>query len=397
VRNFVAGSFVLVVAATPFLNSAAQQQPPVRTLTQDLRITADDVPAPEIVSGVAALSIGQDGMIFTADQREARVRMFDANGRFVRAFGSKGEGPGEFTGRFPSQFVGIRGDSVFIHENNRVGSVLLFRRNGTYLGMPLAERRSDRVIIAFLPGARSLVRIGHRPPGMIAPADSESFSIMDSLGNPVGTRLAVEKRQQGSILVPERAGAPRAGSFQQPFFHPIDGADDPAGLRAVVAAQWTTWGGQPGEVKLLFTTGTGNPIERIVKLEARRTTAALVNEWIRARLDALSAGLGRTGMSRAAAEAEIRKQLQIPEYFPAIEDMKLGNDGAVWLKMLGRPLGPLSTANPSEWTVVNPGGSIAYRVTVPGGVRVYQVSMDRMWGLMFDSDGLPVIVRYRVN
>jgi hypothetical protein len=199
------------------------------------------------------------------------------------------------------------------------------------------------------------------------------------------------------IIGSGQPGVRIAGQYPQPFHFPIDAADDPSGLRAVVVSQWTVWGGAPGEVKLAFTTGSGNPTSRIVKFEARRLTTAMVDRWVSERLDAAAQQLASTGTSRAASEAQIRRVLQVPEFLPVFEDVKLGADGAVWIKLLARAIASVTPGEPADWVVVSPAGSIAFRVRVPSGVRVQQVSMDRMWSLVSDSDGLPVIVRYRVN
>lgn len=47
------------------------------------------------VSGIAADS---DGRVFLADRREAIIRVYGYDGRYLFSIGSKGEGPGEFTG-----------------------------------------------------------------------------------------------------------------------------------------------------------------------------------------------------------------------------------------------------------------------------------------------------------
>jgi hypothetical protein len=65
----------------------------------------------------------------------------------------------------------------------------------------------------------------------------------------------------------------------------------------------------------------------------------------------------------------------------------LGSDGAAWLK-------PYDS---NDWVVVSPAGTIAFRARVPENVRVYQVTMDRLWGVVLDADGLPIVIRYRVS
>lgn len=46
------------------------------------------------VSGIAA---DEDGRVFLADRREAIIRVYDPDGKYLNSVGSKGEGPGEFT------------------------------------------------------------------------------------------------------------------------------------------------------------------------------------------------------------------------------------------------------------------------------------------------------------
>lgn len=43
-----------------------------------------------------ASTAGPDGSLFVADRASMNIRMFDAVGVFVRAFGSRGQSPGEF-------------------------------------------------------------------------------------------------------------------------------------------------------------------------------------------------------------------------------------------------------------------------------------------------------------
>lgn len=45
---------------------------------------------------VAGLGIDEEGNIYVLDSKAAEVKVFDANGRFLRVIGSPGQGPGEF-------------------------------------------------------------------------------------------------------------------------------------------------------------------------------------------------------------------------------------------------------------------------------------------------------------
>jgi hypothetical protein len=141
-------------------------------------------------------------------------------------------------------------------------------------------------------------------------------------------------------------------------------------------------------VKLVFTNGDGIQSERIVNLGGQRGTTSVRDAWIKEFLDASQVLLARSGaMSRATAESELRKQIVVPQYIPEIEAAFLGRDGSVWLRR--------HTSN--EWIIVSPSGAVAGRVQVPADVRVTQVSMDQLWGITRDADGLPIVIRYKVS
>jgi tripartite motif-containing protein 71 len=42
------------------------------------------------------VAVDEDGYIFVADSRNDRVQVFTPNGQFLKKFGLKGNGPGEF-------------------------------------------------------------------------------------------------------------------------------------------------------------------------------------------------------------------------------------------------------------------------------------------------------------
>lgn len=72
-----------------------------------------------------------DGGVVVTDAGSGQVRFFDAQGRFVRAQGSKGQGPGEWSG--PDRVRALGGDSLLVLDNNlrRQGILGL---DGTYRG-----------------------------------------------------------------------------------------------------------------------------------------------------------------------------------------------------------------------------------------------------------------------
>lgn len=69
----------------------------VGRLVPDLSIGAVDGPSEYVFSGVKDVLPMSDGAILVADGSSSpMVREYDADGRFVRTFGRRGEGPGEY-------------------------------------------------------------------------------------------------------------------------------------------------------------------------------------------------------------------------------------------------------------------------------------------------------------
>jgi hypothetical protein len=76
------------------------------------------------------VAVDDDGRIYVADARDARVKVFDKRGEYLRSLGQKGQGPGELTTPFS---LAIAGDCLV------VGDPPSFRLsirdlNGTHLG-----------------------------------------------------------------------------------------------------------------------------------------------------------------------------------------------------------------------------------------------------------------------
>lgn len=59
------------------------------------------------------LVVGPDGRIYTPHEQEKLIRVHDAEGRLVRAFGREGAGPGEFR-RLDA--IGLLGDTLWVFD-----------------------------------------------------------------------------------------------------------------------------------------------------------------------------------------------------------------------------------------------------------------------------------------
>lgn len=70
----------------------------VWSLQERFRLGSLDAEGPELFGSIDGLALGPDGGVYVLDGQSSEVRIFDREGRFQRAFGGKGEGPGELSG-----------------------------------------------------------------------------------------------------------------------------------------------------------------------------------------------------------------------------------------------------------------------------------------------------------
>ena len=91
---------------------------------------ADD--GPESFYRVAPLLVGADsaGNLYVLDSPNARVVVFDAEGRFLRSMGSRGGGPGEF--RSPAT-ISVSSDGEVAVFDYAKGDLVRFAADGTVL------------------------------------------------------------------------------------------------------------------------------------------------------------------------------------------------------------------------------------------------------------------------
>lgn len=74
------------------------------------------------------VAVDQEGNIYVADSGNQRVVKFNPEGKFVKSFGRKGQGPGEFIS--PGQLA-IFGNEIYVYDWRR--NIQKFSQNGEYI------------------------------------------------------------------------------------------------------------------------------------------------------------------------------------------------------------------------------------------------------------------------
>lgn len=125
IDTLATGQLVVRNPATPLWPEAGRWQ-----LVPELRIGTVDGTGPELFGRITSLAVDAAGRIYVLEGQAQEIRVFDADGTFVRAIGRKGGGPGEFARALRVE-PGPDGHIwVADPQNNRVS---VFDTSGAYL------------------------------------------------------------------------------------------------------------------------------------------------------------------------------------------------------------------------------------------------------------------------
>ena len=103
----------------------------VWTVTEDLRIGAVDGDDSITFGQVGEIAVDGAGRIYVLDRQARRVKVYGSDGAFLRFIGREGEGPGEMS-RFPNGLM-IRGDTALIVADYAQARVSIFDLEGRLL------------------------------------------------------------------------------------------------------------------------------------------------------------------------------------------------------------------------------------------------------------------------
>lgn len=96
---------------------------------EELAISPKDAEGNIILSEPGRFAVDAHGNIFIVDRQDLIIRVFDPQGRHIRSFGKKGEGPGEFQGILGMTFLP---DGRLICTDTALRRTSLFDREGNF-------------------------------------------------------------------------------------------------------------------------------------------------------------------------------------------------------------------------------------------------------------------------
>ena len=348
---------------------------------------ADSAP---MLGGVAGLAVTAAGHTVLFDAADVVIRQYDSAGRYLRGFGGKGTGPGEFSGSQMSVLVG-RGDSIIVPDfgNRRIS---VFTPDGKFARMmPIA-------LTGVIPA-----RWGALPDGGLA----EQAMVLYLKGD-------TAKQRENVILRLGADGAVRDTLLPLPGDPVLDLGAGPAGAKTPVFESQAAWRvrrdgalieGMTGNYRLTLRDSTG----KVVMIFGREDRPVPVTEQEKetfrgAYRTTILAGAARSGNQEMRKMADqLVANLEFPANYPAFMSILPAPDGG-WLVRRVRTIAEAAKGktapavtdlrlNSSDWDLFDSAGRYLGVVGFPRSFEPAGFVGRQVYGIQFDSLGTPVVAR----
>ena len=332
--------------------------------TPTLTIGGLDAPESEQLFRVSGGRRLMDGRIVIADGGAADVRVFGANGTLLRTHGRKGDGPGEFQS---PKLAGVRGGDTLVIYDGDLRRVSLVHADSGFA-------RSYRV---GTEGGGYPVAIGLTGEGGLAIGGGMFFS--SASGFPTG---AVRPNSQYVILTPGGAvqgdlgEVPAAEMFARTSENSFSASALPFGrVTAAAAGSDELWLGT-GDAWEISAYRLDATLKRIVRFHRplTRVTEAMRDADLAERLE------GADSDNEARDIRNSDRDMPLRTHAPPYQTMIVDALEHVWI---GEYLLPGETAR--TYTIVDPDGRAAGRVTLPTRTQPLDIGSDYLLGLTRDD------------
>jgi hypothetical protein len=340
--------------------------------------------AGEDLGQVGIGKLAPDGSVFISDYAMLQVLLRDPQGRIHR-FGREGMGPGEFAS---IGSISLIEDTLWVIDA-RQRRISGFNRSGSFVRtQTLPVPKFENSLMAG-PIARLLNDQWLYEPNLASSRAAEGLPIVtpivvvSSTGKILDT-LATRARASTTLLL---IGSRGRVATRQPF---DDGPllatnlgsdavliDRAAGAAETVPVRMRLWSSTPQLVcdcKLAITT--------------RPVSAATVDSVVQAKVKSLT---GRVFGPGEDAKSQIRSNLYVPRFMPAVTRVLLGIDRSIFLEIANpRGDGP-------HWMIVDSKGQVQGTFSLPGDTDLLDASRGSVLLLATDPSGEQRVVRYSLR
>jgi hypothetical protein len=370
---------------------------------------SDVLPMPDGSVIIVDVPIGATGGRGRGNRATTAVRWYDADGRFIRALGRSGQGPGEHLN--PSGLARLPDGRILLRDAS-LHRINVYSSTGESLDTWRIDERTsstssgsgrlmvDKAGIIYL-RARETVSPAQR--ATVAGPFNESVirlrsdgRVIDTLEVPPASNAAMMRSQLRSSSI----------SMSVPF------------------TPWSMWQWSPlGYFVTAF--GGRYAVDLRVPPPARGTPAR-PSRWepgdpvISIRRNAAPVPIpdAERAAHRSWTEAVLRTRdsawtwngPEVPRVKPPIRHFVIGEDGRIWVmaslaaERFSPPPGvarDLETSipfrEPPIYEVLDPDGIYVGRVRLPEGVTLQAMRGDTIWGTTKDADDVPTVTRFRID
>ena len=306
-----------------------------------------------------------DGGLAVANAGTSEIRIFNAEGQYVRTVGRSGEGPGEFRS---ISWIALRPPDSIVAGDIRLRRITVFDGRGNYVrtATTLGSSRDDTRAALAAPeplglfGDASFLAVSYDGPAAVAGPARPAARLLHY--TPDATSSDLLGSWPGNELYLLGDGA-RLGVFTPPFQR----------ITRFVVGSEQFWIGDSDRWELRSYSPTGQLLTLVRRAGGDVTvTDALLERVINERYRDVADGPDRAQMVAR------QKQMVRHATTPSFGDLQIGTDGRLWVGAY-----PLPGDTTVLWTGIDPDGTLTAYGTVP---RRFQV-------LRFGSDFVIVLIR----
>ncbi len=329
-----------------------------------------------------------DGRIVVANAGSHQLLVFDEAGKYLQAWGQRGEGPGDFStiqgsdGLSPSVFWMERwpGDSLAVCSGSRqaINNVVSVWDTRGHHGRTLYLTRLDRSKCHdVLPGGAILAsrRVGNPSalPEKGMNRSQHDFSVLAGDGSPLG---ALGRHPGGEIFwyfEDHMGDGTGMGLYDPPFQKTL---------------RWAAWGEfvvlAPTDRYELRAYRHDGSVARIVRRanDVRSPTQSDVESYREANAPRAEYGTHYQKRYNASIDAFL-----LPESFPAFTAIEVDALGYLWV----REYNPPGDEDRALWTVFDSEGFVQGFVETPPGLVIHQIGEDFILGKVLDELGVEYV------
>lgn len=359
---------------------------PTWSVVEEFRLGSVDDPETALtrVPPLYGLAIGPQGHIYIAQPLDGQIRIYDESGRFLRAVGRRGSGPGEFTNLW---FIGFVADTLYA-INWVPGRVSFFTPEGEHLGtQALAAAPDDRFVptgpFMLLPDGTAVVSPGNASEAR-GSITHRPYLRVDRSGRIIDTLAVVPTAGERLLFTRGRATVSSSHPFRD---YPLI-AIDPRGERMAVVERRAARDTRDASFVVTETSLRGDTLySRRYPYRPVPVPSQLADSLVESIIRSLTSG----SWTRSEAEHDVREALEVPKYLPPVSSVIYAADGTLWIARE-----PYST--PTQlWQVHDRNGEPLAFVPLPAGIDVQVIEGDAVWAVVQDELGVPYVVRYRVQ